>query len=68
MEKDVKSCVGLHCTARGARWMEEVRPRKLIICSGSAAALMALQTGKSGARPDLMVEISQMEYQSWGSL
>lgn len=38
-------------------WVEEVRPGKIIICSNSTAALRALKGGKSGARPDLIVEI-----------
>ena len=38
-------------------WVEEVRPGKIIICSDSAAALMALKGGKSGARPDQTVEM-----------
>lgn len=38
-------------------WVEEVRPGNIIICSDSAAALMALKSGKSGGRPDLLVEM-----------
>ena len=38
-------------------WVEEVRPGKIIICSDSTAALMALKGGESGARSDLIVEI-----------
>ena len=37
--------------------VEEVRLGKIIICSDSTAALMALKGGESGARPDLIVKI-----------
>ncbi len=37
-------------------WVEKVRPGKIIICSDSTAALMALKGGTSGARPDLIVD------------
>ena len=38
-------------------WVEEVRPQQAIICSDSAAALMALQGGRSQVRPDLVCEL-----------
>ena len=39
------------------RWIEETRPRELIICSDSAAALEALKGGKSKARPDIITDV-----------
>ena len=39
------------------RWIEETRPREVIICSDSAAALEALKGGKSKARPDIVTDI-----------
>ena len=39
------------------RWVERERPNQVIICSDSAAALEALQGGKSKARPDIVMEI-----------
>ncbi len=38
-------------------WVEEVKRGDVFTCSDSAAALMALKGGRSGARPDLLVEI-----------
>ena len=38
-------------------WVEENKPPKSIICSDSAAALVALKEGTSRARPDLIWEI-----------
>jgi len=38
-------------------WVEDVKPDRVLICSDSAAALTALQVGKSKARPDLINEI-----------
>ena len=39
------------------RWMEDIRPNKVVICSDSAAALMSLREAKSKARPDFINEI-----------
>ena len=39
-------------------WVE-VRPQQVIICSDSAAALAALQGGRSRVRPDLICELLQ---------
>ena len=62
---DIKSCVSLHYRACGnlvgtssvVKRGGGVRPGNIIICSYSAAALMAFKGGKSEARPDLIVEI-----------
>ena len=37
--------------------IEETRPREVIICSDSAAALEVLRGGKSKARPDIISDI-----------
>ena len=39
------------------RWIKETRPREIIICSDSAAALEALRGGRSKARPDIIIDI-----------
>ena len=44
------------------RWVERERPREVIICSDSAAALQAIKTGKSKARPDLVTDILEVLY------
>lgn len=38
-------------------WVGKIRPQQALICSDSAAALMALQAGVPHARPDLIYEI-----------
>ena len=38
-------------------WTEDLNISRVLICSDSAAALMALRGGKSTARPDIVIEI-----------
>jgi len=38
-------------------WIEEVKPREVIICSDSVGALDNLKVGKSKARPDLVNDV-----------
>ena len=38
-------------------WIEQNKPQNNVICSDSAAALVALEVGSSSARPDLVIEI-----------
>ena len=38
-------------------WIEDVKPEQVLLCSDSAAALVALREGKSKARPELIQEI-----------
>ena len=42
------------------KWVEEVKPGQVVICSDSASVLMAMGEGKLGARSDLMVELLVM--------
>lgn len=64
----VSHCLGngylTGCQCSQQRWwqcyghlggLEEVRPENAVMCSDSAAALVALRTGKSESRPDLVV-------------
>lgn len=44
-------------------WIGKVKPSKSVICSGSAAALMAVKEGMSSSRPDLLQEILCCLYQ-----
>ncbi len=46
------------------QWVEEVRPQQVVICSDSAAALMALQGGRSHVRPDLICELQTALYRA----
>jgi ribonuclease HI len=39
------------------RWIEETRPKEVIICSDPAASLEALRGGGSKARPDIITDI-----------
>ena len=43
-------------------WVERERPKEVLICSDSAAALQAIETGKSKARPDIVSEIREVLY------
>ena len=43
-------------------WIEEVKPAKSLICSDSAAALVALRGGESKARSDLIWEVKCCMY------
>ena len=38
-------------------WIEDVKPERVLLCSDSVAALVALREGKLKARPELIQEI-----------
>ena len=44
------------------KWVEEVKPSQVVICSDSASVLMSMEEGKLGARSDLMVELLVLLY------
>ena len=47
----------LYAILWAVQWVEQRRPKEVVICSDSAAALEALKVGKSKARPDILMEI-----------